>query len=63
MTETNSKYGNCGCAQELEKMEMDDLMQKQVEQLDKEKKELMARLKNQEKKVKLNHLYMLQILV
>ena len=32
-------------------MDVDDIMQKQVEQLEKEKKELGERLRNQEKKV------------
>lgn len=38
--------------QDLEELDPDFIMAKQVEQLEKEKKELQERLKNQEKKVK-----------
>lgn len=34
-------------------MDMDDILAKQVEQLEKEKKELQEKLKSQEKKVRL----------
>lgn len=37
--------------QDLAEMDVDEIMQKQVEQLEKEKKDLMERLKSQEKKV------------
>lgn len=37
--------------QDLEELDPDFIMAKQVEQLEKEKKELQERLKNQEKKV------------
>ena len=37
--------------QEIAKMDVDDIMAKQVEQLEKEKKELQEKLKGQEKKV------------
>lgn len=37
--------------QDLEELDPDYIMAKQVEQLEKEKKELQERLKNQEKKV------------
>jgi translation initiation factor 3 subunit A len=37
--------------QDLAKMDVDDIMAKQVEQLEKEKKDLNERLRNQEKKV------------
>ena len=37
--------------QDLANMDVDDIMAKQVEQLEKEKKELQERLRNQEKKV------------
>lgn len=40
------------CHQDLEELDPDFIMAKQVEQLEKEKKELQERLKNQEKKVK-----------
>lgn len=40
------------CAQDLEELDPDFIMAKQVEQLEKEKKELQERLKNQEKKVR-----------
>ena len=39
------------CSQDLAKMDVDDIMAKQVEQLEREKKELHERLRNQEKKV------------
>ena len=43
----------CLCGeQEIEAMDADDILARQVEQLDKEKKELQIRLKTQEKKVK-----------
>lgn len=46
---------NCGTFlllfQDLEELDPDFIMAKQVEQLEKEKKELQERLKNQEKKV------------
>jgi len=38
--------------QEIEAMDADDILARQVEQLDKEKRELQIRLKTQEKKVK-----------
>ena len=38
--------------QEIAKMDVDDIMAKQVEQLEKEKKELQEKLKGQEKKVR-----------
>lgn len=38
--------------QDLEELDPDFIMAKQVEQLEKEKKELQERLKNQEKKVR-----------
>lgn len=42
----------CLCVeQEIEAMDADDILARQVEQLDKEKKELQIRLKTQEKKV------------
>lgn len=37
---------------EIEAMDADDILARQVEQLDKEKRELQTRLKTQEKKVK-----------
>lgn len=37
--------------QEIEAMDADDILARQVEQLDKEKRELQTRLKTQEKKV------------
>ena len=37
--------------QDFATLDVEDIMAKQVEQLEKEKKELMDRLKNQEKKV------------
>lgn len=40
------------CFQAFETLDVEDIMAKQVEQLEKEKKELMDRLKNQEKKVR-----------
>lgn len=39
--------------QDLEELDPDFIMAKQVEQLEKEKKELQERLKNQEKKVRI----------
>lgn len=42
---------NCIWLQDLEELDPDFIMAKQVEQLEKEKKELQERLKNQEKKV------------
>lgn len=47
--EINSKPPS---AQNLEDLDPDFIMSKQVEQLEKEKRELQDRLKNQEKKVK-----------
>lgn len=44
------KITHC-CFQDLEELDPDFIMAKQVEQLEKEKKELQERLKNQEKKV------------
>lgn len=41
----------CNTSQDLEELDPDFIMAKQVEQLEKEKKELQERLKNQEKKV------------
>lgn len=41
----------CLSVQDLEELDPDFIMAKQVEQLEKEKKELQERLKNQEKKV------------
>ena len=38
--------------QDFATLDVEDIMAKQVEQLEKEKKELMDRLKNQEKKVR-----------
>ena len=38
--------------QEIEAMDADDILARQVEQLDKEKRELQIRLKTQEKKVR-----------
>merc|ERR1739844_858331 len=38
-------------AEEIEKLDADEIMAKQVEELEKEKKELQIRLKSQEKKV------------
>ena len=44
----------CLCVeQEIEAMDADDILARQVEQLDKEKKELQIRLKTQEKKVQI----------
>lgn len=43
------------CVQDLEELDPDFIMAKQVEQLEKEKKELQERLKNQEKKVSKGH--------
>lgn len=45
---------NCTWLQDLEELDPDFIMAKQVEQLEKEKKELQERLKNQEKKVQSN---------
>jgi len=39
--------------QEFATLDVEDIMAKQLEQLEKEKKELQERLKNQERKVKL----------
>lgn len=44
--------------QDLEELDPDFIMAKQVEQLEKEKKELQERLKNQEKKVKEKPMWM-----
>lgn len=44
-------YANSLFLQDLEELDPDFIMAKQVEQLEKEKKELQERLKNQEKKV------------
>lgn len=41
----------CFLKQEIEAMDADDILARQVEQLDKEKRELQTRLKTQEKKV------------
>lgn len=41
----------CG-SQELAELDTDDILQKQVEQLEKEKRELQERLKSQDKKVR-----------
>ena len=41
----------CVCAQVLAEMDPDDILAKQVEQLEKEKRELQDKLKAQEKKV------------
>ena len=43
--------------QEIAKMDVDDIMAKQVEQLEKEKKELQEKLKGQEKKVRAIYMY------
>lgn len=49
MVLTNSSFFSF--LQDLEELDPDFIMAKQVEQLEKEKKELQERLKNQEKKV------------
>lgn len=50
------------CHQDLEELDPDFIMAKQVEQLEKEKKELQERLKNQEKKVKERVVFFLRVL-
>ena len=49
--------------QDFANLDVDDIMAKQVEQLEKEKKELMDRLKNQEKKASLGHLLLFPTLL
>ena len=54
MSELITPLTFCLYYQDLANMDVDDIMQKQVEQLEKEKKELQERLRNQEKKVSLS---------
>jgi len=47
------------CFQELAELDTDDILKKQVEQLEKEKRELQERLKSQDKKVRLKVAFLL----